>query len=382
MRIGLPFSIVLHLAILIWATISLGSARLPLVPDEIPVEVSLLTTADLAKMRKGALESKTKTTSAKLKDAPADAPVVKAKRIAEAPPPPEEDPVPPEPKDLPKDPPKRPEPVKVPDPPKPEPPKPDPIAQQLAKADPLPEPKKPEPVKEPVKPEPPKPDPIADQLAKPEPPPDPAVEAAKKAAEEEARKKAAEAEAKKAKELAKKAAEDKKRKDDEAKAKKLAAAERKKQKLASAMDKLQAQISQLPDAAPDAGSDVAPDPTANSQAPAVGVKRATGTQLSATESQMLLGIFGSKVKGCWTVLAGAADGRELVVPVSFDLGPDGRLLSEPVVTGGGGSPSFALAAENVVHAIRQCEPYALPPGQYDKWRHWDINFDPRAMFGG
>ena len=382
MRIGLPFSIVLHLAILIWATISIGSARPPLVPDEIPVEVSLLTTADLANMRKGALESKTKTTGAKLKEAPADAPPVKAKHIAEAPPPPKEDPVPPEPKDLPKDPPKPPEPVKVPDPPKPEPPKPDPIAQQLAKAEPLPEPKKPEPVKVPVKPEPPKPDPIADQLAKPEPKPDPAVEAAKQAAEEEAKKKAADAEAKKAKELAKKTADDKKRKDDEAKARKLAAAEKKKQKVLASLDKLQAQINQLPDAAPDAGNDVAPDAAATSQVPAVGVKTATGTQLSATESQMFLGIFGSKVKGCWTVLNGAAGGRELVVPVSFDLGPDGRLLSDPVVTGGGGSPMFALAAENVVHAIRQCEPYALPPGAYDKWRHWDIDFDPRAMFGG
>ena len=352
MRIGLPFSIVLHLAILIWATISIGSARPPLVPDEVPVEVSLLTTADLANMRKGALDAKTKTTAAKLREAPADAPVIKAKHVAQAPPPVKEDPVPPEPKSLPKDVPiKPPEPVKAPEP------KPDAIAQQIAKADPLPEPKKP--------------DPIAAELARPDPLPDPAV--AVKA--EAARKAAAEAEAKKAKDLAKKAAE-------AAKARKLAAAEKKKQKVLASLDKLQAQISQLPDAAPDAGNDVAPDATATTQAPAVGVKKATGTQLSATESQMFLGIFGNKVKTCWTVLAGAADGRELVVPVSFDLGPDGRLLSDPVVTGGGSSPLFSLAAENVVHAIRQCEPYALPAGSYDKWHHWDIDFDPRAMFGG
>jgi colicin import membrane protein len=82
------------------------------------------------------------------------------------------------------------------------------------------------------------------------------------------------------------------------------------------------------------------------------------------------------------VLAGASDARDLVVPVRFDLGRDGRLLSEPVVTGGSASPQFGLAAENVVRAIRQCEPYNLPPDLYDKWQHWEIDFDPRAMFGG
>jgi len=52
------------------------------------------------------------------------------------------------------------------------------------------------------------------------------------------------------------------------------------------------------------------------------------------------------------------------------------------VTGGGGSPSFSLAAENVVRAITQCAPYPLPRADYAKWQHWDIDFDPRQMFGG
>ena len=96
---------------------------------------------------------------------------------------------------------------------------------------------------------------------------------------------------------------------------------------------------------------------------------------------MFSSLFNRKVQGCWTVLAGTADAQNLVVPVSFDLAPDGSLLGPPVVTGAGNSPSFALAAENVVRAITQCAPYPMP-GDYAKWKHWDYTFDPRSMFGG
>ena len=356
MRFGLPISIVLHLAILIWATISIGSAKPPIVPDPIPVNVSMLTATEFANLRKGSETSKAKTTAATPKEAePADAPPVKAKRKADVAPTPKQDLVPKAEPEPPQPAPPKPEPPK-PEPPKPEPdpPEPDPIAEQLAK----PEPKKPEPVKA----EPPKSDPITEQLAKPVPkrsePPKPDPAKADPIAEK--LKKIAALEPPLSKEPPKKAPK----------------------KKGFDITKLQAQINQLPDAAPDGGSDGTPDPQAKTTAAAIGVKKPTGTQLSATESQMFLGIFGSKVKTCWTVLAGATDARDLVVPVSFDLGQDGRLLSEPVVTGASSSPLFALAAENVVHAIKQCEPYALPPASYDKWRHWEIDFDPRAMFGG
>lgn len=362
-RVGLTLSILIHLAVLAWAVVAIGTARLPLTPDEVPVEISLLTTADFANLRKGSESAKDKTTAAKPKDADsADAPPAKAKHIAT--PPPAATLTPPEPKS-------DPVPVKIAEPTPPEP-KPDPIPQKVAKADPAPLEPKPDPV--PIK----QPDPIADVLAKP----DPAIDAAARAADEQKKRKAAEAETKRLKDLAKKATEEKAQKAAEAVQKKQAADQKKKEKRLASLDKLQAQISNLPDAAPAAGSDQTPDATAKTTAAAVGVKHPSGTQLSATESQMFLGIFKSKVQGCWTVLGGAADGRELVVPVSFDLGPDGRLLADPVVTGGGSSPLFALAAENVVHAIRQCEPYALPAGSYEKWHHWDIDFDPRAMFGG
>jgi colicin import membrane protein len=348
MRLGLPLSIALHLAILIWATISIGSVKAPITPDEIPLEVSLLTTADLANLRKGSESAKVMTSAAKPKDAePADAPQVKAKRVAEAPPKAEPEPPKPEPPkpEPPKPEPPTPEPPK-PEPPKPEPPKPDPIAEQLAK----PGSKKPDPPNV----EPPKPDPIAQQLAKTamlDPPVKPDLRTPERKAAphvEKVTKPTLKAPKKKGLDIA----------------------------------KLQAQINQLPDAAPDSGSDLPPDASATTTAPAVGVKKPTGTLLSATEQQMFLGIFSQKVRACWTVLAGATDARDLVVPVSFDLGPDGRLNADPIVTGGGGSPPFGLAAENVISAIRQCEPYALPPDLYEKWRHWDINFDPRAMFGG
>ena len=344
MRFGLPISIALHLAILVWATISIGSATVPIVPEPTPMAVEMLTSAEFSNIRKGSETSKVKTTAAKPKDGePADAPPVKAKRVAEVTPKAEPEPPKPEPPKL-----EPPKPVaSKPEPPKPQPPKPDPIAEQLAK----PDPKTPDPPKA----EPPKPDPIAEQLTKPAPkkpdPPkaDPIAEQLKKVAALDPPK-------------APKKAPPKKKSLD--------------------ISKLQAQINQLPDAAPDAGSDATPDPAAATKAAAIGVKKPTGTQLSATEQQMFSSIFSAKVRECWTVLAGASDGQDLVVPVSFDLTPDGRLQADATVTGGNPSPQFSLAAENVVRAIRQCEPYNLPPDLYDKWRHWDITFDPRAMFGG
>lgn len=348
MRFGLPISIMLHLALLVWATVTIGSAKPPVTPEPIPINVAMLTEAEFSNIRKGSETSKEKTTATKPKDAePADTPPVKAKRKAEAVPP-KAEPEPP-----------KPEPPK-PEPPKPEPPKPEP---------PMPEPPKPEPAKSA---EPPKLDRIAEQLSKPDPPKkpeppklDPIAEQLKKVAALDPPVK------KEPPKPVKKAEPDK-----------ATAPAKAPKKKGLDISKLQAQINQLPDAAPDSGSDATPDPEAKTTAAAIGVKKPTGTQLSATELQMFLGIFSSKVNGCWTVLAGASDARDLVVPVHFELGPDGRLKSEPVVTGGSASPQFALAAENVVRAIRQCEPYALPPDQYAKWQTWDIDFDPRAMFGG
>ncbi len=340
MRFGLPISIVLHLAILIWATISIGSAKVPVVLEPVPVQVDMLTTAQFADLRKGSETSKVKTTAAKPKDAePVDAPPVKAKRKADVPPP-KAEPEPPKP-EPPKPEPPKPEPPK-PEPPKPEPPKPDPIAEQLAKP-------------EPKKPEPPKPDPIAEQLSKPAPknpdPPkaDPITEQLKKVAALDPPK------------APKKVPPKKKGLD---------------------ITKLQAQINQLPDAAPDAGSDATPDPAAPTKAAAIGVKKPSGTQLSATEELMFSNIFNNKVKQCWTVLAGASDFRDLKVHVNFDLGVDGRLLADPVASRGTGSPTAQLAAEAAIRAIRECQPYDLPPELHDKWKSWDYDFDPQTMFGG
>lgn len=335
MRVGLAISILLHLGIFAWAIISIRSAKPPVTPDEVPVEVSLLTTADLDDLRKGSETAKTKTTAAPVKEAdPVEAPPVKAKRVATPAP---AEPAPPEPKIEPKVEAKA-EPKPAPVPPEP---KPDPLVKPVVKAEPLPAPPKPA-------------DPIADLIKK--------SAAADPPVKKDPPKKVT-------------AAEDPVPPEPVVKAPK-------KPKSADIIAKLQAQIDKLPNAAPEAGSDQTPDPTAKTKAPAVGIAHPTGTQLSATEQQIFLSVFKNKVQGCWTVLAGAADARDLIVPVAFDLAPDGTLKSPPVVTGGGGSPSFSLAAENVVRAITQCAPYPLPPADYAKWQHWDINFDPRAMFGG
>src|SRR5690606_8002362 len=125
-QLGLTVSILLHLAVLGWAFVSLQSPEPFRVPEPEPVEVALVTPEDLVRLTKG--DRSAKQLEAQQADNQQDA-KKEAPQRREAAAPPRAAPPPPPP----------PEEAANPEPPKPEPPKPDPIAEKIASLPPEPQ---------------------------------------------------------------------------------------------------------------------------------------------------------------------------------------------------------------------------------------------------
>ncbi|MBX9926107.1 MAG: cell envelope integrity protein TolA [Hyphomicrobiaceae bacterium] len=357
MRLGLIFSLLMHLSMLAWAIFSIQqTARLP-VPETVTISVAVVTPSEVTRMKQG--DENTKNLESKAADKPSEQQSQK-----EAP-----KPVPPRPK---------PQAALPPPPPEPEPAKPEPVK---------PEPPKPEPPKaEPVKPDPPKPDPIAEKLAEP-PPPDPgptpeqlAAEAAKKEAEAKA---AAERKRKEAEAKAKAEAE-RKRKAAEAKAK--ADAEKRKfdlDKLAKAIDESPEDPRALLDKSnkPTGARPQGDSRTATNSGPSAGTREGRDTVLSARDADLLRGMLNSQLARCWRLPAGGGGGTTVpVVTLAWNLRPDGSLDGEPRVVQSGAGPLSQIATEAAIRAVKTCQPFQLPPDRYANWRQiTDWAFDPSKM---
>lgn len=365
MPFGLIFSFACHAALLLWAYGSMSAVR-ELPSEETPViSAELVTPSEFLKLKQGSenakqLEAKAKAEQ-KLDDSKND--------------------------------------TKKPDntPPLPPPP------QEVAKAEPVPEPPKPPevvPPPEPPKPEPPKTDPIAEQLKLPPPPPEPApgptpedkklleqkleeqrkADEAKKAAEEAAKKKAAEDAAKK------KAADDAKKRAEELKKKRLAEAAKNKFDL----NKIAADIAKAPgDTPPKALVDKDPrlkgqqaagtSQTALNTGKEAGTATGKDTVLSAREQDLLAGLIKNQLSGCWRLPGGGGGTEPPVVTLKWRLKPDGHLDGEPSVVSGATDQMGQVAAEAAMRAVRECQPFKLPPDKYENWKGIEWVFDPRQM---
>jgi len=361
MRLGLIISLLMHMALLAWAVLTIQQTPELRLPETVTISVAVVTPSDVTRMKQG--DENTKTLESKAADKPSELEAQKevakpkpapAPPAATPPPPPEPEPPKPEPKKA------------EPEPPKPDPPKPDPIAEKLAALPPekAPEPPPPEPA----------PGPTPEELAKAEA----ERQAAEARAKAEAEKKRKEAEAKK------KAEAEKKKKLAEAKAK--ADAEKAKFDL----DKIAKAIDQAPDAAQKALIDKSSKPagarpqgdskTATNTGPSAGTRDGRDTVLSAREADMLRGLLNAQLTSCWRLPAGGGGTDTPVVVLTWRLRPDGALDGEPRIVQPQNSPQFQVAAEAAIRAVKACVPFQLPPDKYQNWReivNWE--FDPRKM---
>ena len=107
------------------------------------------------------------------------------------------------------------------------------------------------------------------------------------------------------------------------------------------------------------------------------------TGRAASLSQSEIDALRARIQQCWNPPAGLADARDLVVVVRIRFNQDGSLSADPTLSNSGSHPTFQVAAESALRAVRRCAPYSfMPIAKYDVWKDVEVTFDPRDMFRG
>ena len=109
----------------------------------------------------------------------------------------------------------------------------------------------------------------------------------------------------------------------------------------------------------------------------------TATGNAASLSQSEIDALRARIQQCWSPPAGLADARDLIVIVRIRFNQDGSLSADPTLSNHGSHPTFQVAAESALRAVRRCAPYSfMPIAKYDAWKDVEVTFDPRDMFRG
>jgi outer membrane biosynthesis protein TonB len=109
----------------------------------------------------------------------------------------------------------------------------------------------------------------------------------------------------------------------------------------------------------------------------------TSTGRAASLSQSEIDALRARIQQCWNPPAGLADARDLIVVVRIRFNQDGSLSAEPTLSNSVSHPTFQIAAESALRAVRRCAPYSfMPIAKYDIWKDVEVTFDPRDMFRG
>jgi colicin import membrane protein len=363
--IGLFVSVLLHAGLLAWALLNFHATPPLKLPDEIPVEVSIISQIDLeTRQKKGdslskieeAAQSKGKAPSPK--DAPKPMPV----RAVEPPPPVAAEPPPPEP-----EPPKPPEPVKAEPPPKSQD-----LAALIEKTTPPPEPEGPS-LEEMKKLE----EKIAEQQRQDEA--NKAAEEAKKKADAEAKKKADAEAKKKADDLLKKQLADAKKKKEDADRKKAAELAKKSKSFDQQMADLLNKVPDQPSAAQ--GAEAPPSKPTTAKGPTAGTKTGTDNVNKARAEQMIVAMLNSAFEQCWNKPLAGGGVAAPIVTLKWNLNQDGSLNGDARVVQTDKSNPLADQAERAaLRAVQTCAPFQLPPDMYNMWREVTWKFNPNQSF--
>ncbi len=139
--------------------------------------------------------------------------------------------------------------------------------------------------------------------------------------------------------------------------------------------------------------DVAPPKVATNDAPKQPVKNPSPPppvqQATAIDDQLTMSeidLIRRQYIECWNnMAAGGKDARDLIVTISIELDPSGRVIHADYVDKSRLSdPFYRTAAESALRAVLnpRCNPLKdLPNKKYDTWKSIRINFDPRDMLG-
>lgn len=405
MRRALAYSLILHLLVLVVAMVGLPSLRQPLVTEEEPVVVDLVTVADLANPPP-ATQIAPKLEASKPAKPPAPKPQPAEPKIEPRPEPPQAKPeAPPSQAEQPA-PSARPEPraESRPAPAKPEPPKPEP------KAEPKPEPKaEPKPqkaeAKSETKPEPPKPEPKAVGRAEPEQEPKaeprPQVKPKPPVEPKESKPQSKPAPSPEPKPEAQKPAQQQAKTAPAAKpdtAKPEAARTEQKPEPASDFAAISKAVRDLKQQAAER------DDRSAKVAPASSPKTAASDNESAFTSQVAEALRSTapasnkpslpvtsseidavrrQIERCWNLPEGTKDAGNLVISIRVEMNVDGTPRSAVIENAGQSraNPQFQAAADSARRAVLnpRCHPFKLPAEKFEHWRTMTLIFNPKEI---
>lgn len=329
MRIGVIVSAVVHLVLLAWALYSVAATRTLSPIEDVPVNVDLVSIADVPNIRQGDKNAKTEAVKGEKDKTKQTEKPAKAKndRVAVVAPTKK---VEVKAKDVEKK-----EEVKVEEPKKEEPkkaePPPEPKKEEVKKE----EPKKEEPKKEAAVPEKKKEEPKKEEPKKAEKKPEPKKET--------------------------KAAKAKEEFDP---------------------DKIAALLDKQPNAAAEASTTKATAKPKEKPKLQIGAEKGTGTGLTISEKQALVAALRQQIKRCWNPPTGTSGADLVTVRLNIELDEQGNLRGMPRTLEKQASPLFLIAEESAVRAVFDCQPYNLPAEHYASWRSINFKFDPTEMLGG
>lgn len=106
-------------------------------------------------------------------------------------------------------------------------------------------------------------------------------------------------------------------------------------------------------------------------------KPSTGSTLSQSEMDALRG----QIQNNWSTIAGLEGLQGMVIKVTMKLDRSGAIVGEPVVTSSGGSDSARRTMEaSARRAVLRSSPFKnLPADKYDAWSDVVVNFDPSDL---
>ena len=102
-------------------------------------------------------------------------------------------------------------------------------------------------------------------------------------------------------------------------------------------------------------------------------------KVDPADLRYLLQALRNQISRCWNWSA-PVSGADAEVPsasVRFKLKQDGSLAGEPVVVRSHADPSQAVA-KTALAAVKRCQPFKLPPNQYEFWQEVQVNFVTNA----
>ena len=90
--------------------------------------------------------------------------------------------------------------------------------------------------------------------------------------------------------------------------------------------------------------------------------------------------IGQMIRKCWRVPPGLPAPKAPWVEVRLFLNRNGTLAKPPEVVNQDSDAAFVVMSRSAVNAVLSCQPFALPPENYDLWREVVLSFDTRGQW--